>query len=73
MPVPELLLLLCFHSPNDVPPEPQRNVSIAAVQGAVRLSESVPKNFSAYFCTLRILKAYNEAKTPESLEMKLQR
>ena len=26
-----LLLLLCSHSPNDVPPEPQRNVSIAAV------------------------------------------
>ena len=30
------LLLLCSHSPNDVPPEPQRNVSIAAVLGAVR-------------------------------------
>ena len=28
--------LLCSHSPNDVPPEPQRNVSIAAVRGAVR-------------------------------------
>ena len=26
------------HSPNDVPPEPQRNVSIAAVRGAVRPS-----------------------------------
>ena len=31
-------LLLCSHSPNDVPPEPQRNVSIAAVRGAVRPS-----------------------------------
>ena len=30
------MLLLCSHSPNDVPPEPQRNVSIAAVRGAVR-------------------------------------
>ena len=34
-----LLLLLCSHSPNDVPPEPQRNVSIAAVRGAVRPSK----------------------------------
>ena len=33
-----LLLLLCSLSPNDVPPEPQRNVSIAAVRGAVRPS-----------------------------------
>ena len=33
-----LLLLLCSHSLNDVPPEPQRNVSIAAVRGAVRPS-----------------------------------
>ena len=31
-------LLLCSHSPNDVLPEPQRNVSIAAVRGAVRPS-----------------------------------
>ena len=29
-------MLLCSHSPNDVPREPQRNVSIAAVRGAVR-------------------------------------
>ena len=36
-----LLLLLCSHSPNDVPPEPQRNVSIAAVRGAVRPSITV--------------------------------
>ena len=28
-------ILLCFHSPNDVSPEPQRNVSIAAVRGTV--------------------------------------
>ena len=28
-------LLLCSQSPNDVPPEPQRNVSIAMVRGAV--------------------------------------
>ena len=31
---------MCSHSPNDVPPEPQRNVSIAAVRGAVRPSKS---------------------------------
>ena len=30
-------LLLCSHSPYDVPPEPRLNVSIAAVRGAVRL------------------------------------
>ena len=34
------LLLLCSHSPNDVPPEPQRNVPIAAVRGAVRPSKT---------------------------------
>ena len=34
-----LFLLLCSHSPNDVPPEPQRNVSIAAVRGAMRPSK----------------------------------
>ena len=31
-------LLLRSHSPNDAPLEPQRNVSIAAVRGAVRPS-----------------------------------
>ena len=31
-----VLLLLYSHSPNDVPLESQRNVSIAAVRGAVR-------------------------------------
>ena len=36
-----LLLLLCSHSPNDVPPEPEQNVSIAAIRGAVRLSKKV--------------------------------
>ena len=30
-----MTLMLCSHSPNDVPPEPQRNVSIAAERGAV--------------------------------------
>ena len=34
-----LLLLLCSHSPNEVTPEPQRNVSIAAVRGAVHPSK----------------------------------
>ena len=34
------ILLLCSHSPNDVPPVPQRNVSIAAERGAVRPSTS---------------------------------
>ena len=33
-----LLLLLCSHSLNDIPPEPQRTVSVAAVRGAVRPS-----------------------------------
>ena len=33
-------MCVCSHSPNDVPPEPQRNVSIAAVRGAVRPSKS---------------------------------
>ena len=32
------LSLLCSHTPNDVPPEPQWNVSIAAVRGALRPS-----------------------------------
>ena len=32
--------LLCSHSPNDAPPELQRNVSIAAVRGAVRPSKT---------------------------------
>ena len=34
-------LFLCSHSPNDVFPEHQRNVSIAAVRGAVRPSKCV--------------------------------
>ena len=33
-----LNLLLCSHSRNDVPREPQRNVSIAAVRSAVHPS-----------------------------------
>ena len=33
--------MLCSHSSNDVPPEPQRNVSIAAVRGAVLSSKFV--------------------------------
>ena len=32
------MLLLWSHSPNEVSPEPQWNVSIAAVRGAVHLS-----------------------------------
>ena len=35
---PFMFLLLWSHSPNDVPPVPQRNVSMAAVRGAVRPS-----------------------------------
>ena len=35
------ILLLCSHSPNDVPHEPQRNVSITAIRGAVRPSKFV--------------------------------
>ena len=35
------LLLLCSHSPNDVPREPQRNVSIAAVRGVGRSSNKM--------------------------------
>ena len=34
-----VMLLLCSHSPNDVPTEPQRNISIAAVRGAVHPSK----------------------------------
>ena len=30
------MLLLCSHSHNDVTPEPQRNVSLCAVWGAVQ-------------------------------------
>ena len=37
--------LLYSHSPNDVPPEPQRNVSIAAVRGAVRPSNRASVGF----------------------------
>ena len=44
-----LLLLLCSHSPNDVPPEPQQNVSISAVRGAVR-----PSKCAAYESNLRL-------------------
>ena len=33
-----VVVLLCSHSRNDVPPVPQRNVSIAAERGAVRPS-----------------------------------
>ena len=36
-----LVVVVVFHSPNDVPPEPQRNVSIAAVRGAVRPSKKM--------------------------------
>ena len=32
-------LLLCSHSPNDVFPEPQRNISIATVRGAMHPSK----------------------------------
>ena len=39
------LLLLCSHSPNDVSPAPQRNVSIAAVRGAVRPSKIILNYF----------------------------
>ena len=35
--------MLCSHSPNDVPPEPQWNVPIAAVRGAVRPSNNWQK------------------------------
>ena len=41
-----MLLLLCSHSPNDVLPEPQRNVSIAVVRGAVRPSKNWPMQWS---------------------------
>ena len=40
------LLLLCSHSRNDVPPVPQRNVSIAAERGAVRPSIAKVRKFS---------------------------
>ena len=40
IPVLVVVLLLCFHSYNNVPPEPQRNECMAAVWGAVHLSWS---------------------------------
>ena len=46
----KILLLLCSHSPNDVPPpEPQRNVSVAAVRGVVRPSKTKILLFSTLF------------------------
>ena len=36
--------VMCSHSPNDVPHEPQRNVIIAALRGAVRPSKGMPDN-----------------------------
>ena len=46
-------LLLCSHSPYDVPPEPQRNVSIAAVRGAERPSKlRINKAFNALYRNL---------------------
>ena len=48
-------LLLCSHSPNDVPPEPQRNVSIAAVWGAVRPSNEI---HNLFYIGLLILRKY---------------
>ena len=43
------LLLLCSHSPNDVPPEPQRNVSIAVVRGALLPSKFILTSTSPVF------------------------
>ena len=34
--------LLCSHSPNDAPPEPQQNVSTATVRDAMRASKIDP-------------------------------
>ena len=36
-------VLLCSHSPNDAPPVPQRNLSIAAERGAHRSDEETVK------------------------------
>ena len=36
-----VVVVFCSHSPKDVSPEPQRNISIAAVWGAVRPSNKV--------------------------------
>ena len=49
--------LLCSHSPNDVPPEPQRNVSIAAERGAVRPSMTglAEENFLLFIALVAIL------------------
>ena len=45
-----IMLLLCSHSHNDVPPEPQRNISMAAVRGAVRPSMSlIMTRFAAFY------------------------
>ena len=42
------LLLLCSDSRNDVPPVPQRNVSIAAERGAVRPSTKLAKSIPVH-------------------------
>ena len=50
-----LLLLLCSHSPYDVPPpEPKRNVSIAAVRGAVRPSKNDTVEFNPLYIVLSL-------------------
>ena len=43
------VILLCSHSPNDVPPEPQRNVSIATVRGTGRPSNTRNVSFATTF------------------------
>ena len=58
------LLLLCSHSPNDVPPEPQRNVSIAAERGAVR-----PSMFKLLTLTTFFLRDRKEAGLTLNLSM----
>ena len=49
-----LLLLLCSDSRNDVPPVPQRNVSIAAERGAVRPSTLKEAEFLDIFILMSI-------------------
>ena len=40
---------MCSHSPSNVAPEPQQNVSIAAVRGAVRPSIRLEVNVLTHF------------------------
>ena len=57
-----MVLLLCSHSHNDVPPKAQRNISMAAVRGAMHLSiigRCVDEDDVLYFAQgINLIKVY---------------